>query len=239
MTFILPSFGASAISAVPGGASAWNGNSYALDFDGTDDYMSLGNITAINSVANASYSFWYKSSVSSTLGLMGGGQGTSVYQWSNHGKLYANAWSADYHELTIPTLGAWHHIVNTFDAGVSKLYLDGSLQSTVNTGTTTASTSGNNFAVGKQIYNGLAQGQKLIDEVALFTSTLSVLDVTAIYNSGPADLTSYSPVGWWRMGDNDSGTGTTITDQGSGGNDGTIVNGSSGNTSPTYSTDVP
>ena len=73
-----------------------------------------------------------------------------------------------------------------------------------------------------------------IDEVALFNSLLSSSDVTAIYNSGvPAYLTSYSPVAWWRMGDNDSGTGTTVTDQGSGGNDATLTNG------PTFSTTVP
>jgi len=35
------------------------------------------------------------------------------------------------------------------------------------------------------------------------------------------------------MGDNDGGTGTTITDQGSGGNDGTLIN------APTFSTNVP
>ena len=78
------------------------------------------------------------------------------------------------------------------------------------------------------MYNGL------MDEVSIFNSELSSSVVSAIYNSGaPADLTSYSPVGWWRMGDNDSGTGTTITDQGSGGNDATLVNGS------TFSTTVP
>ena len=73
-----------------------------------------------------------------------------------------------------------------------------------------------------------------MDEVAIFGSELSGSDITAIYNSGvPADLTSYSPVGWWRMGENNSGTGTTITDQGSGGNDASLVNG------PTFSTNVP
>ena len=74
----------------------------------------------------------------------------------------------------------------------------------------------------------------LVDEVAIWDSALSSSDITDIYNSGtPVDLTSYSPNGWWRMGDNDGGTGTTITDQGSGGNDGTLTNG------PTFSTNVP
>ena len=73
-----------------------------------------------------------------------------------------------------------------------------------------------------------------LDEVSVFETELSSSDVTAIYNSGvPTSLTSYSPAGWWRMGEDDGGTGSTITDQGSGGNDGTLTNG------PTFSSDVP
>ena len=63
-------------------------------------------------------------------------------------------------------------------------------------------------------------------------------NLASIYNSGvPTDIgtngLNLSPLHWWRMGDNDSGTGTTITDQGSGSNDASLVNG------PTFSTDVP
>ncbi len=88
------------------------------------------------------------------------------------------------------------------------------------------------------------QGQ--IDEFAFWSSALTASDVTAIYNSGvPADLSSLSPVGWWRMGDGtgdtDSGGGTpasgdtigTVVDQGSGSNNATGMNG------PTYSSTVP
>ena len=79
-----------------------------------------------------------------------------------------------------------------------------------------------------QYYNGLA------DEFGIFTSAVSESDLLSMYNSGsgPIDLTSYSPGLWWRMGDNDGGTGTTITDQGSGSNNGTL-NGA------TFSTTVP
>jgi len=215
------------------GAPAFT-NQYSVDFDGTNDYMAAGNITALNSVANASYSFWYKTSATGKVGLLGGGAGTSAYHWSD-GNMYVHSFvNTLSHPITIPTLGAWHHVVCTFEASGSKLYLDGSLQSTVDHGDTTASNAGNGFQVGRVPHYSIPDGQKLIDEVALFTSTLSASDVSAIYNSGvPADLTSYSPVNWWRMGDNDSGTGTTITDQGSGGNDGTLTNG------PTFSTTVP
>ena len=78
----------------------------------------------------------------------------------------------------------------------------------------------------------------LLDEAAVWDSALTAPNVAAIYNGGtPVDLgedgLDLSPVGWWRMGDNDGGTGTTITDQGSGGNNGTLVNG------PTFSSEVP
>ena len=251
MTFILPSFGASAISAVPGGGGGFS--NYSVDFDGTDDYMDAGNITALNSVANASYSFWYKTSATGKVGLIGGGAGTSAYHWTD-GNMYVHSWiTTQAHSITIPTLGNWHHIVCTFEASASKAYVDGSLQSTVDHGNLTASDAGNSFAVGKVPHYNIPDGQKLIDEVALFTSTLSASDVTAIYENGPDDLTSYSPVGWWRMGDGDD------VGDGSGNPDGTLVGGnpqvynmatdSSGNritgidgtltNGPTFSTTVP
>ena len=64
----------------------------------------------------------------------------------------------------------------------------------------------------------------MLDEVAIWSTPVS--SVASLYNGGvPGDISSLSPNGYWRMGDNDSGTGTTITDQGSGGNDGTLING--------------
>ena len=53
-----------------------------------------------------------------------------------------------------------------------------------------------------------------LDEVSIWSKALSDADVTAIYNSGtPGDLSlSSSLLSWWRMGDNNGGTGTTVTD---------------------------
>ena len=75
----------------------------------------------------------------------------------------------------------------------------------------------------------------LIDEVSVFNSELSASDITAIYNSGvPTDISSLSPVGWWRMGDGtEAGSGTTVYDMSSNSNNGTLING------PTFSTTVP
>lgn len=136
------------------------------------------------------------------------------------------------------TFLSWTHIVMTYNgSGGStssnyKIYINGSeVNTTTNNNYTTLN---NSNSIGAANNGSLFRVNGLIDEVAIFNSELSASDVSSIYNSGiPADISSLSPVGWWRMGDDDSGSGTTITDQGSGGNDGTLTNG------PTFSTTVP
>ncbi len=231
-----------------GGASFTN--QYSVSFDGTDDYCDCGDLTAINSIANCSYSFWYKQ-VNSGLSVLMGNIDNKVgaYHWSD-GNAYFRIANRHHTIVGSPTLNQWHHVVVTFDGSIttSKLYLDGVYKSIV---TNEASTT--NFQAGKRFYIGrgfaTGYGSPLVDEFSIFTTTLSDGgglstgdtaggDIASIYNSGvPNDLgtdgLNLSPLHLWRMGDNDGGTGTTITDQGSGGKNGTLNNG------PTFSTDVP
>jgi hypothetical protein len=78
------------------------------------------------------------------------------------------------------------------------------------------------FLIGRWDVSGYANGR--IDEVAYFQRELSSGEVATASGSA-VDITSLNPYGWWRMGDNDGGSGTTITDQGSGLNNATLVNG--------------
>lgn len=149
--------------------------------------------------------------------------------------------------------GNWHHLAITVNGTSVKIYKDGgdaaiNGSNPTNTqgtpfGTWTSSTSyigvAQDFWIGTNGALTYSNGNRYyldgnIDEVAVWESELSGSDISAIYNSGtPSDLSSYSPVGWWRMGDKDGGAGTTITDQGSGGNNATLDNGA------TFSTDTP
>ena len=135
---------------------------------------------------------------------------------------------------TTVALNTWYHVATTVNSDYSegKIYVDGTLENTVNLTGALAHTYSSTY-VGSQGVGQSPMNAK-IDEMAIFSGVLSASDVTSIYNGGtPANLGSFSPVGWWRMGENDGLAGTTITDRGSGGNDGTLANG------PTFSTDVP
>jgi hypothetical protein len=214
-------------------------NTYSVDFDGTNDYVDIsGASSSLNGLSAFSVSLWYNTSVSNG-GLIAGGTTTNNAFWIsrfNSNLLYFNVRNggATFIQANISNAdNVWHHALGVVDGANSKLYINGSVAGS-GTLPSLSSTGANNLAIGyiPPLSGNYCSG--LIDEVATFNSALSASDVTAIYNSGtPDDISSFSPVNWWRMGDNDSGSGTTITDQGSGGNDGTLTNG------PTFSTDVP
>jgi hypothetical protein len=217
-------------------------NAYSVDFDGTNDYIQLPNgvLTALSGTAYT-ISMWYKLNQEGyymeafSAGGTTGDRVLTYFRARTSGtvsiEFYAGSATRLIEASPFQSINTWNNAVITVDTGgTSSLYVNGALKAqSANVPQTTPTNpvigcldGASNFLDGK------------IDEVAIFNSALSASDVSDIYNSGvPADLTSLSPVNWWRMGDNDGGTGTTITDQGSGGNDGTLTNG------PTFSSSVP
>ncbi len=220
---------ASTSSGSPGGGGGAFSNDYSLEFDGTNDYISLASMVTLSS--EFSLSFWVKPDRNNN-NILGNSSVTANYLYTNSSGVLIMSGSFSAQTFTSCTIstGTWTHVAITRDGSNElKCYKNGSL-------TDTKTSISAAFAFNQlSNYNSLDnQFDGNMDEVAVFSSALSASDVTAIYNSGvPASLSSLNPLGWWRMGDNDGGTGTTITDQGSGSNDGTLQNG------PTYSTDVP
>ena len=246
------------------GTDAAFSNAYSVDFDGTNDYLSLGNTMIHNSSSGAfTWSLWLKTTPvtgievfigKDNLGGSSGGRSLLLDRSGNDIRFIAFPPSSQA-QVAIWTGGAsssnlgdnaWHNLmyVNEGTGGSKKIYFDGSEQ------TLTGNTSGflaNNPTTQPLTLSGIVDPTDddfyrpytgLMDEVAAWDSALSSSDITSVYNSGP-DISSLSPVGWWRMGDDDSVTGDTITDKGvdangnPSGNDGTLIN------SPTIFPDAP
>ena len=211
-------------------------NTYSVAFDGVSDYVECGNDSSLQPTDEFSVSSWIKSAVV--------GNSVSNFPWSkiyfrmqilgNSGRIGFIVYrsSGQLTSLYTPTGtsysdGNWHHVVTTFkqsDINRYKIYVDGELKAETTGYNSPVFASSNSFKIGTNNF-GTTDMNGNIDEVAFWKTKLTLTDVENIYNSGvPNDISSYNPISWWRMGDNDGGTGTTITDQGSGGNDGTLNN---------------
>ena len=228
-----------------GGASGGGfTNTKSILLDGIDDYVSVPNSTSLNIITAMCVSMWFKTTSSSGMYPLTQGSGSEIKYFI---QLYApinrirlQIWDGSLVPIAVDNTqvfddGQWHNLTFTTDAitttnGV-KVYFDGNLLS--NKGTLN---NNGTFNISAGLYIGqipnTARFNGNIDEVALFNSELSASDITSIYNGGvPNDISSLSPVSWWRCGDGD--TSPTLTDNGSGGNDGTMTN------FTTFSTDVP
>lgn len=134
--------------------------------------------------------------------------------------------------------GSWHHVGFTYNtsSGDLLLYLDGSDDSGSYTQTGTVDTlnsSSKTFSfASRSVFSGGYDGQ--MDELSFWSKALSSSEVTELYENGK--LTEHSAyanlVSWWRMGDDDGGTGTTVTDT-INGNDAAFKN------TPTFTSDTP
>jgi len=199
----------------------------SFEFDGADDYVSIPTITL---PTDFSVSMWVKATTSGSVRdqVFGGASGFFLFGTvvlnggANANKMTYNNGS-NYVALTPAIIrdGNWHNIVITYNSSATNLiaYTDG-----VETYNATYDAGTNNVIdrISEDTYGNYWKGN--LDELAVWTSELSASDVTSIYNSGvPNDISSLSPVSWWRMGEaaNYAGGQWTLTDQGSGGNDGT------------------
>jgi len=184
-------------------------NTYSLDFDGMDDFVSTGitttgtNDVTISCWIKTTETFIYTGSrcafggidltfgANYTLGRLGSGfstpNDTVVRIFNTLGTTKLND-------------GNWHHIAYTYDYTTKevKAYVNGSLELTV----TVAFFRSKAITIG---WNGQAlHFQGNVDECALWYSVLNASEITDIYSGGTPDdlnLLATPPISWWRMGD--------------------------------------
>lgn len=172
---------------------------YALNFNGTNQYVNLSNIADFERNDTFSVSLWFNAS--ETGGLIGKMLGAGTFQgW--YIDVNANGFidiylmnslggdnyilvreSTDYIDKT------WYNLIMTYDGSSTasgvKLYIDGILKSPSiqkDTLTATIKNSVNTQISGRNGSNNIFNGS--IDEVAIFYDVLTQTAVTDIYNNG-------------------------------------------------------
>ena len=235
MSIILPSF--AGISKPSGGGAASFSNSYSVSLDGVDDAVIIGDAsTSLFDYGTADFtlSIWFNPVVASNYRQLWsahfGGGWLMYIGASNVFGFYGDQTSLK--SAGSVNLNAWNHGAVIRTSTALKLYLNGSkiLDDTIaSTATFNTSASASFAGVGMGDAGNNANYQGGVDEAAVWLSALTAGnvsvgataggDIATIYNSGvPHDLDTLStqPTGWWRMGDSNSGSGTTVTDVGQG-----------------------
>lgn len=201
-------------------------NLHSYDFDGVDDTFAIQSASAYAFTGDFTIMAWVNVDAignnhyiidTSTSASFGNGYSFRV---RTDGKIRFwsyNASSTGLNSATALSAGSWYHIACVHTSTQNKIYINGSLDATLNwsSGHSTSNTTNLKIA-SSNVLSGFTNGH--IDEVAFFNNDQSA-NISAIYNSGtPTDLSSYSPLGWFRMGDNSpvwNGSTWTITSVGS------------------------
>jgi hypothetical protein len=211
-------------------------NRYGIILDGTNDYLDIGTNGTISELGGASalsLTFWVKFhsrggiEVVTSTGLTASQNIFSTSVETNKVCVYMNNTKLITSSSSI-TNGLWYHVAVFKNGTSASLYLNGSSEgSSSSAPSTLSSDASNSLAIGHSVnFSGYyIDGE--FDEVAIWGSDQSS-NISSIYTgTTPANLSTLNPAHWWRMGDGDSGTGTTVTDDGVASTlvDGTLTNG--------------
>lgn len=206
------------VAYYPLGDSAFNGEflatnnatelyeNYALDFDGTNDYISVPNSTDFDyGTGDFTWSFWLN--VDTHVNYAG------LFYFASSGAPYRLKiqsdttifLDADTNDVQIADLGTglagsgWHSLIFVRNSGTITTYLDGSQVDSVSY-SHALNSGGNPLIIAN---NGGSYLNGKLSNISIYNSALTSGQVTTLYNSGkPFDLNTFAvtPVSWWRLG---------------------------------------
>ena len=202
--------------------SYYGTNTKALNFDGSNDYVSVADDTSLNLTNNYSITAWARfDSLSGAPMLVSKRQdiGTHAYQFYSTGSKLAfnNGGGINYSDSTL-SINTWYHVGVTFASGVVTFYLNGEPDGGFTSTNSNNPTNTYELQLGRAYNGNYFNGQ--MDEVAIFNSVLTAPEMLNIYNN------KFYPqiLSFWRFEDD-------VTDS-VGSNDGT-------NNGATFTTDKP
>ena len=195
-------------NSVSGSAPYSKFDRWSLDFDGTDDYIDLGDNKSFIAAGNFSIAFWVKlndGQESGTRYFMGADKGDSTNEfyigYTSGGKLQFRlegnndtATAASDNVIFANGANPWIHIVGTWEIGAStggdmKFYVNGEHEFTYAMAGITKSNwnaydPAENFYVGAENIGGTNQGEVggRMSDLAMYDTVLTAGQITTIYN---------------------------------------------------------
>ncbi|MES2566545.1 MAG: LamG-like jellyroll fold domain-containing protein [Bacteroidota bacterium] len=210
----------------------------AINFDGSNDIVNLGNgiTTSLNGSSKVSVEAWVKPTSFSGLGCIAGNystgagalqillrrSGNSYYEfWVGNGGTWYNT-----NSVATPTLNVWQHVAATWNGTVASIYVNGVLSGTTTPAIATLGNASNNPVwLGGNTVNESFAGN--IDEVRIWNRTLCQSEIQNNMN-GEIATSATGLIGNYHFNQGFSAfanpTVTTLTDASGNGNNGTLTN---------------
>lgn len=210
-----------------------------LDFDGTNDYVDMGNDTSLQiSGKYITLEAWiYPTSWKTN--AYDGNIIAKEYNTSNYGymlrcgaggKLNFALGDGSWHEITtsstVLSLNTWQHVAGTFDGSMMRLYLNGAAIDSLSFNGNISKTSSNNLYIGAHLtYSRYYQGQ--IDEVKIWNICRTQSEISNGMNnefcSKQTGLVGYYKFNQGKAGQNNPNV-KKLNDLSGKGNNGTLYN---------------
>ena len=188
-------------------------SNYSMSFDGSSEYIDIGNPTELQLTNNISVSGWFKTSSTSVMNMFtkraSGINNWAVYMQS--GKIYfwvsVDGSSVPVQVISATTLndGNWHFFAGVREGTSLKLYIDNLTAVTGTIASGSLTNPNGTVMIGKAAVNSFLFNGEL-DHFAVFDYALSASQITSLYGSSSTGVgnpmaLSTKPVAYYKIGD--------------------------------------
>ena len=208
---------------------------YVFSFNGSSQYIDVGNNSIFNLQGSFSVSLWVNSTSFQNYVHLLSKLDTSYTGWriqldQTNVRIQTSNMSSGITVAKNMNTATWYHMCFTYDGSYLNYYQNGSNAISNNTSfVSPPSSNNNNFRIGKSGLTdaGGAAHNGYISNVQIFNTALSSTDVETLYNNGSplTSMTGFTSLqGWWKLDASDtydSSTGNWTIEDHAGSNDGT------------------
>lgn len=166
----------------------------AISLDGaTGQYISVANSPVVTIAGNMSISAWVNMDLTGDgfqriVGKATGGSGSGGYalyvNTNGQPRVAFGGTQTTAAATGLITASTWHHVVGTWDGSTARVYVDGVLVDSLTSGSGPGSSTADLHIGADPAFPGTRDFKGLLDEVAIWSRTLSALEIKAAYLMG-------------------------------------------------------